>query len=123
MDQQVIQKLTDEIESMKKDIALLLRSRVHNNMTTDTRYNIVTSVVDSINEEQLAVANPFIKINYRGKVFQVPTTNYVISGSGAPTKYAPKGTLYCKIDATTTTTRLYINTDGGTTWASFTASA
>ena len=45
-------------------------------------------------------------------------------GSGAPTSTtAPKGSLYIRTDATTTTTRLYINTDGATTWATFTTSA
>ena len=47
----------------------------------------------------------------------------IIFGSGAPTLTAPQGSLYINITASTTTTRLYINTDGGTTWASFTASA
>lgn len=45
-------------------------------------------------------------------------------GSGAPTGItAGKGSLYINTTASTTTTRLYINTDGGTTWANFTASA
>lgn len=43
--------------------------------------------------------------------------------TGAPTVSAAKGSLCINTSATTTTTRLYINTDGGTTWASFTASA
>lgn len=48
----------------------------------------------------------------------------IIRGSGTPTGIsADKGTLYVNLSATTTTTRLYINTDGGTTWADFTASA
>lgn len=47
-----------------------------------------------------------------------------IVGSGAPTGVsAGKGSLYINTTASTTSTRLYINTDGGTTWASFTASA
>lgn len=47
-----------------------------------------------------------------------------ITGNGAPTGVsANKGSIYVNLTATTTTTRLYINTDGGTTWASFTASA
>jgi len=46
-----------------------------------------------------------------------------LSGAGAPTLSAAKGTLYTRTDATTTTTRLYVNTDGGTTWANFTSSA
>ena len=47
-----------------------------------------------------------------------------LSGAGAPTGVtAKKGSLYVNTTATTTTTRLYINTDGGTTWATFTTSA
>lgn len=48
----------------------------------------------------------------------------VMRGSGAPTGItAQVGTLYVNTSASTSTTRLYINTDGGTTWAYFTASA
>lgn len=42
------------------------------------------------------------------------------SPGGAVT--APKGSLYIDTDASSTTTRIYINTDGGTTWANFTVS-
>ncbi len=53
-----------------------------------------------------------------------PSGNMLINGTGAPTGLtAAKGTLYINTTATTTTTRLYINTDGATTWANFTASA
>jgi hypothetical protein len=44
-------------------------------------------------------------------------------GTGAPSVTAPKGSIYIRTDATTTTTRLYINTNAGTTWANFTTSA
>lgn len=44
-------------------------------------------------------------------------------GTGAPSLSAAKGSLYSRTDATTTTTRLYINTDGGTTWTNFTTAA
>lgn len=44
-------------------------------------------------------------------------------GAGAPTMAAAKGSIYSNTTATTTTTRLYVNTDGGTTWASLTTSA
>ncbi len=48
----------------------------------------------------------------------------ILFGSGAPTGItAPQGSLYINITATTTTTRFYSNTDGGTTWAYYTASA
>jgi hypothetical protein len=47
----------------------------------------------------------------------------ITSGSAAPTFTAPKGSLYINTTATTTTSRLYINTDGAATWATFTTSA
>lgn len=47
----------------------------------------------------------------------------IIAGAGDPTLTAKKGSLYIKTDATTTTTRLWINTDGGTTWTYFTSNA
>ena len=53
----------------------------------------------------------------------VRTNMLLINGAGAPSLAAPKGTLYARTDATTPTTRLYINIDGSTGWANFTASA
>ena len=44
-------------------------------------------------------------------------------GFGSPTHSGHKGELYIRLDASSTTTRLFINTDGGVTWAHFTASA
>ena len=44
-------------------------------------------------------------------------------GTGDPGFAAAKGSLYTKTNATTTTTRLWVNTDGSTTWANFTSSA
>ena len=43
-------------------------------------------------------------------------------GTGAPGFTAAKGSFYINTIATTTTTRMYINTDAGTTWANFTTS-
>lgn len=42
------------------------------------------------------------------------------SGTGAPTFAASKGTIYVRLDGSSSSTRMYINTDGGTTWTSFT---
>lgn len=48
----------------------------------------------------------------------------IVAASGTPgALVAKKGTLYVDTSATTTTTRLWINTDGSSTWAYFTASA
>lgn len=39
-----------------------------------------------------------------------------LSGSGAPTASAAKGTLYVRTDGSSASTRLYINTNGTTGW-------
>jgi hypothetical protein len=68
-----------------------------------------------------------IKLEVNGNI---KTSGYVdvngpriISGTGDPAGSAPKGSLYIKTDATTSTTRLWINTDGYTGWAYVAASA
>lgn len=47
----------------------------------------------------------------------------ILSGAGAPTMSAPKGSLYLRTDGTTTNDRAYINTDGSTTWAALTTAS
>jgi hypothetical protein len=52
------------------------------------------------------------------------TANFgVFFGSGAPTLTAAKGSLYMRSDGSSTTTRAYVNTDGGTTWTHLVAGA
>jgi len=45
------------------------------------------------------------------------------SGTGAPTYSAPKGSLYSRIDGSSTSTRIYVNTNGSTTWTNVTTAA
>lgn len=47
----------------------------------------------------------------------------VVAGTGAPTFTAPKGTVYIRLDGSSTSTRLYVNTDAGTTWTNVTTAA
>lgn len=47
----------------------------------------------------------------------------VVAGTGAPTFSAPKGTLFIRLDGSSVSTRLYVNTNGSTTWTSFTSAA
>lgn len=50
--------------------------------------------------------------------------NYgVFFGSGAPTLAAAKGSLYLRSDGSSTSTRLYVNSDGGTTWVAITTAS
>lgn len=52
------------------------------------------------------------------------TANFgVFFGSGVPTLSAAKGSLYLRSDGSSTTTRMYVNTNGSTTWTSVTTAA
>jgi hypothetical protein len=52
------------------------------------------------------------------------TSNFgVFFGSGAPTLSAAKGSLYLRSDGSTTNNRMYVNTDGATTWTAVTTAA
>jgi len=52
------------------------------------------------------------------------TANFgVFFGSGAPTLSAARGSLYLRSDGTTTNNRMYVNTDGATTWTAVTTAA
>jgi hypothetical protein len=44
-------------------------------------------------------------------------------GSGVPTVSAAQGSLYLRTDGSSTSTRAYINTNGGTTWTNLTTAA
>ena len=44
-------------------------------------------------------------------------------GSGAPTVTAAQGSIYLRSDGSGIADRLYVNTDGGTTWTTFTSAA
>lgn len=44
-------------------------------------------------------------------------------GSGAPTFSAAQGSVYIRTDGSSTSTRLYVNSNGSTTWTNFTSAA
>ena len=44
----------------------------------------------------------------------------VLGGTGAPTMAAPQGSLYLRTDGSSTSTRLYVNTNGSTGWTAVT---
>jgi hypothetical protein len=52
------------------------------------------------------------------------TANFgIFYGSGAPTFSAAKGSIYLRSDGSSTSTRLYVNSSGSTTWTNFTSAA
>lgn len=46
-----------------------------------------------------------------------------LAGTGAPTMSAAKGSIYMRTDGSSSSTRMYINTDGATTWTAVTTAA
>ena len=58
-----------------------------------------------------------------GLEFSSTTDFGVFFGSGVPTISAAKGSLYLRSDGTTTNDRMYINTNGSTTWTAVTTVA
>ena len=47
----------------------------------------------------------------------------IYAGTGAPTFSAGQGDLYLRTDGSSTSTRMYINTTGSTTWTNVTTAA
>lgn len=47
----------------------------------------------------------------------------VFFGSGAPTLAAAKGSMYLRTDGSSTSTRMYVNTDGATAWTAITTAS
>jgi hypothetical protein len=47
----------------------------------------------------------------------------VYMGSGAPTVTAAQGSIYLRTDGSSTSTRVYVNSDGGTTWVAVTTAS
>jgi len=51
------------------------------------------------------------------------TSPDICFGSGAPTMSAALGSLYLRTDGSSSSTRLYINSDGSTTWVAVTTAS
>lgn len=51
-----------------------------------------------------------------GLLFSTTANLGIFFGSGVPTLAAAQGSLYIRTDGSTVSTRLYVNTNGGTTW-------
>ena len=58
-----------------------------------------------------------------GLEFTNATNLGIYVGSGAPTLSAAQGSLYMRTDGSSTSTRMYVNTTGSTTWTAVTTAA
>lgn len=57
------------------------------------------------------------------KVGSATTNPGFYTGSGAPTVSAGQGSFYLRSDGSSSSTRLYVNSDGGTTWVAVTTAS
>jgi hypothetical protein len=72
---------------------------------------------------QTGIAPPAAGANTAG-IKMSSTANFgVFYGSGAPTFSAAQGSIYLRTDGSSTSTRMYINSNGSTTWTNVTTAA
>lgn len=70
-----------------------------------------------------AVATPAAGSAAASMLFGTTASFGIYYGSGAPTVSAAQGSLYIRSDGSGTANRLYVNTDGATTWTNFVSAA
>ena len=72
---------------------------------------------------QTATAPPAAGANTAGIKVSSTANLGIFFGSGAPTFSAAQGSIYLRTDGSSTSTRLYVNTNGTTGWTNFTSAA
>lgn len=95
-------------------------------VTASTRMTIDPDGV--VNIYAKARVNPLSAIPAGGSQSQAlnfsSTANFgIFYGSGVPTVSAAQGSLYLRSDGSSTSTRMYVNTNGSTTWTAVTTAA
>lgn len=83
--------------------------------TTHQFYNVVTVAAGT--------ATPAGGSTSARLIFGTTAGFGIYYGSGAPTVSAGQGSVYLRSDGSSTSTRLYVNTDGATTWTNVTTAA
>lgn len=61
--------------------------------------------------------------NTEGITFSSATNFGIFTGSGAPTLSAAQGSIYLRSDGSSSSTRLYVNSTGSTTWVAITTAS
>ena len=72
---------------------------------------------------QTSTAPPAAGASTSGIKFSSTANLGIFWGSGAPTFSAAQGSLYIRTDGSSTSTRLYVNSTGSTTWVNFTSAS
>lgn len=133
-----MEELKNEIQSIKRELETLRNRSVHNQMSTDTRKNILDCVVNNVsyltgNNLGLETNYSSMQLFYKNKLYNIPllptdpVTNSnsigIIAGAGTPTLKLPKGTLYINTSGSAVNNRLWIATDAIGGWTFITTGA
>lgn len=115
-----IQQKFDELDSAIADLKRIANKSKESSGTIDQRS---FSNLEVFTKPIRVVAGNAATAGGRIAMF-IGTGNFgIYFGSGAPTVSAAKGSLYLRSEGSSTSTRAYINTDGGTTWTAITTAA
>lgn len=96
------------------------RLRINSTGTmTVTAAQTMTGAITALN----ATAIPAGGTAGAGLMFSSTANLGIFFGSSAPTLSAAQGSIYIRTDGSTIATRLYVNTNGSTTWANFVSAA
>lgn len=81
--------------------------------------------VDSVGSVQACAGTAVPAGGTAGVGLKVSTTSNlgIFFGSGAPSLSAAQGSLYIRTDGSSSSTRLYVNSTGSTTWVAFTSAS
>ena len=92
--------------------------------TTVTATGAVTGTTVSGTGTVTAISGTAITAGGSAALLATATASFgVFLGSGAPTIAAAKGSLYLRSDGSSTSTRLYVNSDSSTTWVAVTTAS
>jgi hypothetical protein len=104
------------------DLAFSTRNAISDTALTERMRIVSTGNINVLNSLTVQSATSIPAGGTAGAGILVSSTaNFgVFFGSSTPTLAAAKGSLYLRSDGSSTSTRAYINTDGGTTWTAIT---
>lgn len=106
-------RISDELNATKKELSLL----------RDIFYKGDFSVIKDIAKQLRIVSGITNQSGGAAALFLGASGIGIYFGSGAPTISAAQGSLYLRSDGSSTSTRMYVNSNGSTTWVSCTTAS
>ena len=92
--------------------------------TSTGAFTTITGASNSVTGTDTARSGTAITAGGQSAFLATSTAGFgIYLGSGAPTVSAAKGSLYLRSDGSSTSTRMYVNSDGATTWVAVTTAS